>query len=118
MGFFDAFQIYNKDKHAPGNYREHGAIHSNIGTGKTTYMQAREWHPSTGTAAQSANTQDTAAKRSSISSQSTSNSATAGTEAPHLVDISRMTREEFQTLYDQMQPGAMRKSEPNNRVNF
>ena len=124
--FFDAFEVYNKNKHAPADFKSHGG--SSLNTRATTaYMFAREYRgPSTGEkkeAAAAALAADVKAGKVELvndpnTADSSRKSSVSEEAMPQMVDISKLTREEFEALYNKINPGMLRKGEPNNKVNF
>ncbi|QLL30556.1 hypothetical protein HG536_0A03740 [Torulaspora globosa] len=122
MGFWDSFEVYNRKKHAK-DVSMLGTNHSNLGQGqgKTGYMYSHEYYgPAKKKAMEEsgiiseAGTADM--RKSSVSSESSGESSTKlmmGEDQPHMVDISKLTQNEFKRLYE-----GMRKGEPDNRVNF
>ncbi|CDO95928.1 unnamed protein product [Kluyveromyces dobzhanskii CBS 2104] len=125
-GFFDAFEVYNRKKHATGDV--YGGGHSNVGSGNTTFMFAHEYYGPSGAqkkdAAAAALAADVkAGKVELVNGQNSADSSRKSSvveesSAPQMVDISKLNREEFQALYNKMQPEVIRKGEPNNKVNF
>ncbi|BAO39396.1 YMR107W [Kluyveromyces marxianus] len=98
--FFEAFEVYNRNKHAPGDAKSRGGNHSNIGTGNTTYMFAREYRGPNKVQAVPRSQEDGQAQAQ-----------------PQMVDVSKLSREEFEAMYYKMHPETPR-GEPNNKVNF
>ncbi|QLG72596.1 hypothetical protein HG535_0D03040 [Zygotorulaspora mrakii] len=124
MGFWDSFQVYNKDKHS--DPRMFGGNHSNIGEQKTTYLYSHEYYEPR-THKKMVENQELVmdgdklvnARKSSVSSDSSEASGIGGDKImgsenanTNLVDISQLSPNEFKRLYD-----SMRKGEPDNRVN-
>ena len=96
----EAFQVYNRRKHSADAASQGGGAgsHSNSGTG-TTVVFGSEYRG--------------AQRRASDSSVgSSASAASALSSGPHLVDVSKLTRSEFQEIYDSLPRGA-----PDNRVN-
>ena len=92
----EAFQVYNRRKHSADAASQGGGAgsHSNSGTG-TTVVFGSEYR---------------GARRASDSSIGSASSTLSN--GPHLVDVSKLTRAEFQVIYDSLPRGA-----PDNRVN-
>lgn len=122
-GLFEAFEVYNKKKHAPGNYKVHGTNHSNISGGTTTFMYSQEHRepridkldlvkqPSS----------EDSSRKSSVSEEGLLAGAVpqvATMPGPQMVDMSKMSRDEFEAMYNKLNPATLRKGEPNNKVNF
>lgn len=98
VSFWDSFEVYNRKKHS-SNPSMFGGNHSNIGDSKTTYLYSHE-RPEK--------------RRGSDVSESSVPVAVPGEDAaPQMVDISKLSQNEFRQLYEHT-----RKGEPNNRVNF
>lgn len=119
MGFWDSFEVYNRKKHSK-NAAMYGINHSNLGEGKTAYMYAHEYYGPANkkTMEESAIISETSGtddmRKNSVSSESSGGSSNKMMEdQPHLVDISKLSQNEFKRLYE-----SMRKGEPDNRVNF
>ncbi|GMM54689.1 Spg4 protein [Maudiozyma humilis] len=97
----EAFQVYNRRKHSADAASQGGGAgsHSNSGTGTTVvfgseYRGARR------------------ASDSSVGSSASAASALSAGSGPCLVDVSKLTRAEFQEIYNSLPRGA-----PDNRVN-
>ena len=122
MGFWNAFDVYDKKKHADpavsiGN-------NSNVGKGVTNFLYSKEYRgprednmaphmPVTGP--QRANLIQSAANSPSISDDIHDGKVDTVTgPSGQMVDISKMSQTEFENLYKGMRKGG----EPNNRVNF
>lgn len=100
-----------------------GTNHSNLGEGKTTYLYSHEYYgPSKKkkTAAETGMMEggeiNSDMRKSSVSSESSQDSndmKAMGEDQPHMVDISKLSQNEFKRLYE-----SMRKGEPDNKVNF
>ncbi|QLQ78122.1 hypothetical protein HG537_0A03690 [Torulaspora globosa] len=121
MGFWDSFEVYNRKKHSK-NAGMFGANHSNLGEGKTAYMYSHEYYgpakkkamEESAIISEASGTGDM--RKNSVSSESSvesGNKMTMGEDQPHLVDISKLSQNEFKRLYE-----GMREGEPNNKVNF
>lgn len=117
MGFWDAFQVYNRNKHSK-NPDMFGVNHSNLGEGKTTYLYSHEYYePSKKTKPlKDQMVEGGDSRKSSVSSDSAGGNdvmVMGDDGTPHMVDISKLSQNEFKRLYE-----GMRKGEPDNRVNF
>lgn len=90
---WNSFEVYNKKKHSskPGM---RGGNHSNVGDPRTTVQYAAERYERRGSSASDSST-------------------TSNEEIPQMVDLSKLSQNEFKRLYE-----STRKGEPNNRVNF
>ncbi|AQZ17752.1 SPG4 (YMR107W) [Zygosaccharomyces parabailii] len=98
VSFWDSFEVYNRKKHS-SNPSMSGGNHSNVGDSKTMYMYAHERQEK---------------RRDSDTSTSSASPVLMGEEgSPQMVDVSKLSQNEFKQLYERT-----RKGEPNNRVNF
>lgn len=117
MGIWDAFQVYNRNKHS-SNPDKSGASHSNMSEGNTTYLYSHEVSEHS-KKKKLMDDQLMAAgqdRKSSVSSDTSddNNMMVMGSDGnPHMVDVSKLSQNEFKRLYE-----GMRKGEPDNRVNF
>lgn len=98
----EAFQVYNRRKHSADAASQGGGAgsHSNSGTG-TTVVFGSEYRGA-----------QRRASDSSVGSSASAASALSAGSGPCLVDVSKLTRAEFQEIYDSLPRGA-----PDNRVN-
>lgn len=111
---WDSFQVYNRSKHSK-DPECFGTNHSNIGTGKTTVMYAKEYRkPKKDTKQDESQSESDSSRRSSMSEDMMDKVRKPGEPPkPKMVDISTMTQNEFKRLYE-----SMREGEPDNKVNF
>ncbi|SCU77886.1 LAFA_0A03840g1_1 [Lachancea sp. 'fantastica'] len=106
-GIFDAFEVYNKNKHS-SNQRMFGGA-SNTGGTKTDYVYSSEYHAPKNKKLDKNELLGPASDASKLDAKALQE--TAG--VPHMVDVSKMSQGELNELMK-----SLRKGEPNNRVNF
>ncbi|SCW00693.1 LAFE_0C09868g1_1 [Lachancea fermentati] len=116
-GFFEAFEVYNRKKHS-SNPSMFGSNHSNIGGNNTGYMFAHEYREpkkeKLATEAMMAPKDEGSTSRKS----SVSSTEEALEQMPRMVDVSKMSQAEFESIFRTLHKEEQRKGEPNNRVNF
>lgn len=106
MGIWDAFQVYNRNKHS-SNPDKSGASHSNMSEGNTTYLYSHEVSEHS-KKKKLMDDQLMAAgqdRKSSVSSDTSddNNMMVMGSDGnPHMVDVSKLSQNEFKRLYEGM----------------
>lgn len=106
VGLLGIFESCNK-KYS-GNPHMLGHNNPNAATGKTAYLFAREYREPL-----KAKEGVLPQRKESVSEPSSRKSSVAEGDTPYLVDISKMTKRDFEKAYSQLRQG-----EPDNRVNF
>ncbi|SCU78452.1 LAME_0A04544g1_1 [Lachancea meyersii CBS 8951] len=111
-GIFEAFEVYNKKKHASNPHMFGGA--SNTGGTKTDYVYSSEYRAPKSKKLDNNELLGTSTADTGIeSNSSTAAAAAAALGGPHMVDVSKLSRRELDDLMK-----TLRKGEPDNRVNF
>ncbi|EDO14752.1 hypothetical protein Kpol_297p13 [Vanderwaltozyma polyspora DSM 70294] len=106
--FWNAFSVYNKDKHS-ANSKIYGSNHMNLSTGTTTYLHSNEYREPTSKDVKDGNEMEKQRRMSESSLDSSKRRVSQST----IDDISKLSQGEFKEIYQ-----SLRKGEPSNKVNF